>query len=48
VDASLALGLLLRDSGRFDDARPLLESVAAAPERASQGRAARIALERGP
>jgi hypothetical protein len=44
VDASLALGVLLADQQRKDEARPYLESVMAAPERSEQARDAKKAL----
>ena len=44
IDASLALGLLLDGEGRFDDARPFLEAVAAQPERVEQLRDAQDGL----
>ena len=44
VDASLALGQLLAATGRAEEARPLLESVIARPERSEQARDAKEAL----
>lgn len=44
VDASLALGLLLTEQERGDEAQPLLESVIARPERSEQARDAKAAL----
>lgn len=44
VDATLALGVLLADQGRVDEARPYLEAVMAKPERTDQARDAKKAL----